>query len=249
MIALVFSALAALANVGVDEHVGDPVPTELVFSSSAGRHVTLGSLFDGQRPVLLVMTYVRCKMLCSVVLHATIDAVKAMPLHAGTDYRVVLVSIDPSEDAASAAARLRDIGAQVGGSAGWTYLTGTDSQIHPLADALGFRYALDPHTDQFAHPAVIFVLTPDGRIARYLHGVQFDPGLVASALRDAARGTVATSEAPESVLSCFLYDPAARAHRDLVERFLRIGGTAVVLALAALVGTLVVRDARRRRAP
>jgi protein SCO1/2 len=171
-----------------------------------------------------------------------------MSLRAGADYDVVLVSIDPGEDAASAAGRLRAIGGQLGSTAGWTYLTGTDSQIHALANALGFRYALDPATDQFAHPAVIFVLTPDGRIARYLHGIDPQPRLVEAALRDAARGDVSSDSTRESVLGCFLFDPAARAHRALVERYLRIGGALVGVALAALIGSLVIADVRRRRA-
>jgi protein SCO1/2 len=160
---------------------------------------------------------------------------------------VVLVSIDPTEDAASAAARIRDIGDRVGDTSGWSYLTGTDGQIHALADALGFRYTLDRRSDQYAHPAVIFILTPDGRIARYLHGVQFEPRLVERALKEAAAGTVSAEAPPDSILSCFLFDPAARARRELVERYLRVGGTIVLLGLASLIGTLVVIDIRRRR--
>jgi protein SCO1/2 len=247
MIALVFAAIAALSGVRVDEHVGDRVPPDLVFSSSDGHHVTLGSQFDGARPVLLMMTYVRCKMLCSLVLRGTLEAVRAMSIQPGRDYRVVLVSIDPTEDAAAAAARIRDIGDRLGDATGWTYLTGTDSQIHALADALGFRYTFDARTDQYAHPAVVFVMTPDGRIARYLHGVQFEPRLVQRALQDAARGAVSTDAPAESILSCFLFDPAARAHRELVERYLRVGGLAVMLGLASLIGSLVVIDVRRRR--
>ncbi len=239
-----------LEEVRVDENVGAQVPPELLFSSAEGRRIRLGTLFDGRRPVLLILTYVRCKTLCSLVLRGAMDAVRALPLELGRDYRVVMVSIDPTEDLASAAARRRDILRTLGrDDADWSYLIGAEHPIRALADTLGFRYAVDARTDQFAHPAVIFVLTPDGKIARYLHGVGFAPAELAAALRSAARGEVMNLSLPETVLSCFRFDPAARAHRDTIERYLKIGSAGVMLVLGSSIGLLFLWERRRRRRP
>lgn len=238
-----------LAGAKVEQHLGDRIPLDLHFVSTEGRRVTLGSLFDGKRPVLLVLTYVRCKMLCSLVLRGTIDVVRKASLELGRDYRVASVSIDPTEDAASGAARKRDILGQIGKGphADWTYLIGAEKPIRALADSLGFRYTYDEHTEQFAHPAVIFVLTPDGRIARYMYGFQYEPTVVAAALRAAAAGQVFTESIPETVLGCFRFDPALRAHREMIQTYLEIGGTAVMLALLSSISLLFLWERRRRR--
>lgn len=235
---------AILQRVGLDTRAGNQVPPELWFSSTEGRRVQLGELFDGERPVLLVLTYVRCKMLCSLVLRGTIDVVRAMKPELGRDYRVVMVSIDPSEDLASAAARKRDIVAELGHGDGWTYLVGAEHSIRALAASLGFEYALDPRTDQFAHPAVVFVLTPTGSISTWIPGTQFDPHQITTALAVAKLGGIATPSS-QSILSCFMFDPALRAHRDLIERYLKIGGASIFLLLVSFVGLLILWERKR----
>src|SRR5690606_20927243 len=99
----------ALEGVRVEERIGDKVPLELWFSDTTGRRIQLGALFRDGKPVLLVLAYVRCKMLCSLVLQGTTEAVRTLPLELGRDYRVVMVSIDPAEEAASAEAKRREL--------------------------------------------------------------------------------------------------------------------------------------------
>ena len=241
-----------LRGVGVEEHVGARIPLDLTFNDAAGRRIQLAALFGDGKPVVMVLAYMRCKMLCSLVLAATTEAVKAMPLELGRDYRVVTVGIDPTEDTASAAARRDELLARAGHPGEhdrWTYLVGADHAIHALADSLGFRYTWDPRTEQYAHPAVVFVLAPDGTIARYLHGVQLAPGDLAGALGAAAAGRLETRSIAEAVLSCFHYDPAARAHREAIARYLQIGGAAICLLLGGSVLVLFRWERRRGRQP
>lgn len=242
----------ALRDVGVEEHVGMRIPLDLTFNDTAGRRIQLANLFGGGKPVVMVLAYLRCKMLCSLVLHATTEAVKAMPLELGRDYRLVTVGIDPTEDSASAKVKLAELVARAGHPGEldrWTYLVGADRAIHALADSLGFRYAWDPRTEQYAHPAVVFVLTPDGTISRYLQGVQIGPDDLAGALRAAAAGQLQTTSIAETVLSCFHYDPAARAHRAAIARYLQIGGLVICLLLGGTVLGLFQWERRRRRQP
>ncbi len=237
-----------LDKVRLDARIGERVPLDLTFSDAAGRRIELRELFDGKRPVLLVMSYVRCRMLCSLVLRGATDAVRAMPLALGRDYRFVIASIDPHEEAASAAARLAELRAQVGAD-GVTYLLGAERPTAALADRLGFRYAWDARTEQYAHPAVLFVLTPDGTLSRTVQGVRFAPAELASALEAAARGELDTNAVATGVLDCFRFDPAARAHRELIESYLRIGAIALsVMMLSSIVG-LFLWERRRARVP
>ncbi len=242
----------ALRAVGVDERIGERIPLDLMFTEAGGRRVRIGELFGDGRPVLLVLAYVRCRMMCSLVLHGASQAVRAMPLEPGRDYRVITVSIDPGEDAATAAARRRDLLRAIGRPGEpdrWSYLVGAERPVRALADALGFRYAWDSRTEQLAHPAVVFVLAPDGTISRYVHGVAFAPAELAGALRAAAAGARGGGSVAERVLACFRFDPAARAHRERIERYLRIGGGGVLLALGSTVSLLWWWERRRRRSP
>jgi protein SCO1/2 len=241
----------ALQGVGIENRVGARIPLDLPFTEVGARRVRLADYFRDGKPVLMVLAYVRCKMLCSLVLQATVDAVRAMPLEVGRDYRLITVSIDPDEEAADAARRRADLLARIGHPdqpERWTYLVGAERPIHALADRLGFRYRWDPGSEQFAHPAVIFVLAPDGTIARYFQGISPSPDAIAAALRRAASGDPVVAESiAERVLSCFRFDPAARAHRALIDRYLRIGGALIVLAVASSVAGLLLWERRRRR--
>jgi protein SCO1/2 len=239
-----------LAGIGVDERPGGQLPLQLPFLEAAGERVHLGDYFDGKRPVLLVLAYVRCKMLCSLVLQEVTHAVRDMPLALDRDYRVVMVSIDPGEEAAEANRRragLLERAGHAGETERWTFLLGGERPIRELADALGFRYRWDPRSEQFAHPAVLFVITPDGTISRYLQGLDVAPPIVAAALRRAATGTVAGESLADSVLSCFHFDPAERAHREQIDTFLEVGGGLLVIALGSAMLALLIWDRRRRR--
>ena len=249
VILLALAGTAAADNprlaIGLDEHVGAKLPPSLGFTDSTGAPVRLGQLFDRKRPVLLVMAYARCQLLCSVVLHGVTDAVRGASAVAGRDYLPVVVSLDPRETPAEAARRqdklLADV--HVTDRARFPYLTGSDANIHALAGALGFRYAWDPRTEQYAHPVVIFVLTPQGTIAEYLRGVTF-PGLD-GALARAASGTT-TKSLTEEVIGCFHFDPALRRYGSSIGLFLKLGSALVLISLAALVTALVIWERRRR---
>jgi protein SCO1 len=242
----------AVAAVALDEVPGARVPLELGFTEASGRRVRLGDYFDGRLPVYLILAYARCPMLCNLVLRGAAHAVGALGpigMRPGVDFRVVTVSIDPQEETAAAAVRRSAILDQIGWSGHperWPYLVGTEHAVRALADSIGFRYAWDPRSEQYAHPAVTTVLTPDGRVSRYLHGVEFAPAELGAALETARAGQVAPAAIGEAVLRCFRFDPAHRLYRERIERYLRIGASVVAVSLGALLGLLFLLERRRR---
>jgi len=246
--ALALAAALVTTGVGVDEHVGARVPLELGFRDSRGAAVHLGDELGGDRPALLVLAYARCTLLCSVVLRGVAEAVRAADLEVGRDYHLVLVSLDPretvDEGARKQAALLDQIG-RPGERWRWPYLTGDPASVARLAGALGFRYAWDARTEQYAHPAVVFILTPDGRIARYLYGVRFAPAELAASLRLAATGALVPAPAND-VLRYFRFDPAARRWSKAVQLYFQIGASAIFALLSTGVIGLLVWERRRR---
>lgn len=231
-------------EIAVTERVGERVPLDLVFRATDGRRVRLGDAFDGETPVVLALAYTRCTMLCSLVLRGLADAVRQSRRELGPDFRVVTVSIDPAETTASAArqrAELLELAGRPGATADWAFLVGDEPAIRRLADSVGFSYAWDERTEQFAHPAVIFVLAGDGEVEAYLHGIQY-----AGALDEALAGRVAGAGQEGGLLSCFRFDPALRKYAGLIDGFLKTGAALLLVAVGGLVGWLWVRERRRR---
>ena len=236
-------------EVGLDQKLGEKIPLDLVFRDEAGHPVRLGDLF-GARPVVLTLAYYRCPMLCSLVLNGLASGLKPVSLDPGKDFAMVTVSIDPRETPDLAAASAKSYVARYGrpgAEEGWRFLTGDQDAIASLAAAVGFRYAYDEATGQFAHPSAIMILTPDGRLSRYLMGVEYAPRDLRLALVESSEGKVGTL-ADALLLLCYRYDPASGRYGALTLRLVRTGGALTVLAMAIFVLVMLRRDARRSAA-
>jgi protein SCO1 len=244
--------LAALQDVDVVEHVGDRVPAGLSFTDTTGKAVAFDSFLYQGKPLLVTLGYHRCPMLCSLVLDGLVKSMKETGLGLGKDFLAVSISIDPNEDAKAAAEQQRRIlnavtpGLPV---ATWPFLMGTAAASDAMARAVGFRYKYDDQSKQFAHSAVAFVLTPEGRVSRYLYGVDYPARDFKLAMVEAGGGRVGTSF-DKIVLSCFRYDPVNRRYAPYVMAFMRIGASLVFFALAGLLTVLWRKEMamRKRRA-
>jgi protein SCO1/2 len=231
----------------VEEHPGAQLPAGLAFVDQDGRAVQLGDYFHEGKPILLVLAYLRCPMLCDLVLHGVVASVARQGLAVGRDFRALTVSFDPDDTPAAAALKQGSLLQALNrpeARAGWPFLVGKRPEIDRLAERLGFPYVHDAKTDEYAHPAVAFVLTPDGRISRYLYGVQFRPLDVRLALDEAAHGRIG-GVVDRVLLTCFRYDPASRRYGVYVTGVLRGGAALVLLLVAGGLGLLFWRDRRR----
>jgi protein SCO1/2 len=209
---------------------GAPLPLAATLRRGDGQPATLGELFDG-KPVLIDFEYDRCTTLCGVVLDQVAAVLRALPLAAGRDYRLLVIDIDPAATPRQAAAFAAAHGVAGGGV---TVLTGDEAAIRSIADAAGFPYRRDPATGQYAHPAGLVVATPAGIVSRYLPGLDWRPLDLRLALAEAAQGTLA-APASQVLLLCYCYDPQTGRYDLAIGRLLEIVGAATLLALAGLV--------------
>jgi protein SCO1 len=232
-----------LREIGFDQNIDQKLPLDAQFRDEDGRTVSLGS-FYGSKPVVLGFVYYTCPMLCTQVLNAMTATISMLSLDAGKDFELVLVSFDPRETPAQAAAKKAEYlhrYQRAGAAAGWHFLTGDEAEIKRVTSAAGFRYAWDEQTQQFAHPTGIIITTPDGRLARYLFGIEYGPRDVKLALVDASEGKVGTF-ADQLLLYCYHYDPMTGRYGIYVMRTLRVAGVATVLAIGTFIVVMVRRE-------
>ena len=224
------------------------MPLDLDLVDAAGKQVKLRDAFDGHRPVVLALVYYECPMLCGLVLSGAAKTFRENGLVLGKDYQAVTVSFDPAEKPAQAAERRRGYLQSMGLSdqgTDWPFLVGPEASTRALADAVGFHYELDPVTKQWAHLAAIFVLTPDGKVSRYLYGIEYPNKEFRLAVVEAASGRVGTSF-DRFLLTCYRYDPATRKYEPYAWGFVRAGGLLVLVALTGLIGGLVWRERKQK---
>ena len=232
-----------LKAVGYDQRLGEQVPLDLAFRDEAGRPVKLGDLF-GHRPVVMVFAYYECPMLCDLVLQGLAGSLRALSFDAGREFDVVVVSIDPKETpklAAETEAQILKSYGRPGTRDGWHFLTGSQQSILKLTQAAGFRYVYDRERDEFAHAAGVMILTPGGRISRYLYGIEYAPRDVRLALIESADGRIGNL-ADQILLYCFHYDPVFGKYSAMTMNILRLSAVATVLGLGLLIVLLKRRD-------
>ena len=239
-----------LRNVSIEQRLDQQLPLDLQFRDEAGRIVRLRDYF-GKRPVVLVLAYYNCPMLCTQVLNGLVSAMRVLSFDAGREYEVVTVSFDPRDDPSDARAKKAPYVARYGrpgAAAGWHFLTGEPRAIAGLTGAVGFRYAWDERIGQFAHASAIYVATPDGRLSRYFYGIEYAPRDLRLALVEASRGKIGTP-VDQLLLYCYHYDPVAGRYGAVVMNMVRVAGVAFVLILSTFLALMWRRERRRERRP
>ena len=234
-----------LREIGFDQNLDQYVPLDVPFRDESGRTIRLADYF-GSRPVVLVFAYYDCPMLCTQVINGLSTALNILSLAPGKDFEIVTVSFNPRDTPATASAKkavyleryTRDGAAQA-----WHFLSGDQPSIDRLTKAAGFRYVWDAETKQFAHPTGVIVLTPDGRLSRYLFGIEYGPRDLRYALVEASAGGVGNA-VDTLLLYCYHYDPMTGRYGFVVMRAVRIAGAATVLALASFIIVMVRKEKR-----
>ena len=227
---------AILKQANFDQRLNQQVPLNLTFRDESGREVRLQQYF-GTKPVILSLVYYQCPMLCSQVVNGMTQVFSDLKFNVGRDFQVVTVSFDPHDTPDEAAAEkqltIKRYG-RPGAAAGWHFLTGEESSIRPLADAVGFHYAWDPQLHQFAHAAGIVLLTPQGRVAQYYFGIEYPPRDVRLGLVEASHNQIG-SVVDQVLLYCYHYDPAKGKYGAVAFTAMRNGGLLTMVLLGGFI--------------
>ncbi len=235
-------------KVGFDQRLGQFLPLETEWRDSAGERRRLGEFFR-DRPVLLAFGYYRCPVLCPLLVDGLASALKPLALEPGKDFELVFVSIDP-EDLPESAARYQERAvARFGrgkGETGWHFLVGNAASIAALTDAAGFRFVKDDASGEYAHAAGLVITAPDGRISRYLYGVDFAPRDVRFAVLEASASRIGTVT-DRILLLCFEYNESLGRYTAATFLWLRLGGVLTVVGLLSAIAAMLWRERRTRQ--
>lgn len=235
-------AFSQLSNESVlEEKLGEYVPLDLYFFDENGDSVRLGDLIT--RPTILSLVYFRCPGICSPLLSGIVDVVEQIDEKAGQDYSILTISFDETDTPALAAKKKNNYIKSFRmpfPEESWKFLTGDSSAIYQLTKAVGFKYKKQGNF--FVHPGLITVLSPKGKISRYLYGISFLPFDLKMALLEAAEGRIGPT-VNRVLLYCFSYDPSGKKYAF---NFLKVTGT-VILFLVVIFMVFLYLSGRARK--
>ena len=236
-----------LRGVGIDQRLNEQVPLDLLFQDEEGRPVRLGDYF-GKKPVVLSLVYFSCPMLCTTAENGLLESLKDLKFDAGKEFEVLTVSFDP-EDKPSVANAKKSLYVGLYGRPstenGWHFLTGNETSIRRLTEAVGFHYNYDPETRQFAHATGIVVLTPEGRISRYFYGIHYPSGDLRLALVESSHNKIG-SPVDQVLLFCSHYDPAVGKYGLVISRILQLAGAITVVSIGTFMIVMFRFDRRAK---
>jgi protein SCO1/2 len=234
-----------LHDVTFVQRLGEQLPLDAQFRDEAGRAVALGDYF-GEKPVLLAFVYYQCPMLCTQVMNGISSALRVLAFAPGEEFEIVLVSFDPRDTPAAAAAKKQEHLAYWDSAVqadAWHFLTGDETAIRAVTTAAGFGYRWEERTQQFAHVSGVLTVTPEGHLSRYFYGVEYSPRDLRLALVESSDNQIG-SAVDELLLYCFQYDPEAGQYGAVVMNIMRLGGAMTLALVAGFMLLMWRRDSR-----
>jgi protein SCO1 len=237
-----------IQGVGVDEKLSQRITRTLPFTDHTGKAVTLGDYFQGKKPVLMSMVYYNCPSLCNFHLNGLLEVFKKLDMQAGRDFEFVAISMDHTETAGLADGKrstyLKEL-KQTGADAGWHFLVGNEQSVKQIASELGFKFKWIEETEQFAHAAVAYVLTPDAVISRYLYGIDFPPKTLRLSFVEASDGKVGNI-IDQIILFCFQFDPSKNKYSLYAFNLMQMGALLTVLLIGIFLVPTWLKERRHK---
>jgi protein SCO1/2 len=234
-------------KVAIAQKLDAQLPMDLMLRDETGRVVRLGQYFNHGKPVLLNFMYYRCPMLCPMVMDGVANGLTELRFDIGKEFDVVTVSMDPRDTPEQATAKketyVKRYG-RFGAANGWHFLTGPESAVKRLTNTVGFQYAYDIKTDQFAHGTALIAVTSTGRVSRYLYGFEYKARDLRLALVEASAGKIGTAT-DAILLLCYHYDPATGRYSRTAMNFVRAGGVATMLGLFGFIFIMIRKEHTR----
>ncbi len=236
-----------LKDIGIEEKLGTKVDLGLTVNNEQGQPVLLSTYFSSNKPVIFSLVYYSCPGLCNFHLNGLFEGLKNVDWNPGRDFEVVALSFDHRENAEMAAEKKKNYIEMYGrGSvveSGIHFLTASEDTIQKIASQVGFKYKWNNEANEWAHASAAIVVSPEGKISRYLHGIMFDAKDIRLALTEGGQGKIGTF-VDQMIWYCFKYDPKKSKYTLYAFRLVQAGGLLMVLVLAALVIPNWVRSRR-----
>ncbi|MFA4923571.1 MAG: SCO family protein, partial [Ignavibacteriaceae bacterium] len=223
-------------EVGIDEKLGQQIALQSVFLDENGKQISMKQIIN--KPTVLMFVYYDCPGLCNPLMAEVASQIDRIDLTPAKDYQLVCVSIDETETSAIAAKKKQNIltGMQKQFPPdGWRFLTGNKENILKLTSSAGFFFKKEG--GQIAHSPTLILVSPSGKITRYLMGTTFLPFDLKMAIIEASEGKVSPTIA-KILKFCFNYDPEGRKY---VLNITRIAGAGILLIVIVLVIVLSVK--------
>lgn len=224
-----------LEGVGIEEKLGANLDLNLSFKDENGENVTLAKyIHKGGTPVIISPIYYSCPGLCNFHLNGLTDALKLMDWSVGDKFQVLAISFDSKEGpdvAAKKKANYMKVYDRAGTEKGWHFLTADEATVQALTSSVGFKFKWNEEAKEWAHASAAIIITPEGKISRYLPGIMFDPKDVKLALNEASSGKIGTL-VDQLVLYCFQYNPHQSKYTLYASNVMKLGGAVMVLVLA-----------------
>jgi protein SCO1 len=236
----------SLSKISFEQRLNQQLSLNLEFQDESGRQIKLGDYF-GKKPVIIVMGYYGCPMLCTLVLNGLVSTLQDIKPTVGEQFEVVNVSIDPHETAELAAAKKKSYLKQYGrpGAAkGWHFLTGEETEIRQLAKEVGFQYVYDAQSKQYAHPSGLIILTPQGKVSRYFFGATYSNEELSAVLKEASSNKVG-SPIQQLFMLCFHYSPITGKYGSIIMITVRICAVLTLLWLGKAILSTLRKDAAK----
>jgi protein SCO1/2 len=246
------STPSVLNGVGIAQHLNYQLPLNLTFTDDIGKLVPLRSYF-GKSPAILLLVYYQCPMLCSEELQGLTSALKMINFRPGKDFNIIVISIDPSETTAMAAAKKAQYVKMYGHpetANGWHFMTGTQENIDEITSVVGFKYVTiklpGTNVTQFAHASSIQIVTPQGKLAQYYMGVEYSPKDMLLGLDEASNDRIG-SPVDNILTYCYHYDPLTNTHDLIISRVVQMGGLLTVILLGGFMLVMLRRDVQQEK--
>ncbi len=228
----------ALEKTGIEQKLGAQLPKDAQFTDESGNLVRLGDYFDKKKPVILALVYFECPMLCNEVLNGLTGSLKGISFDAGKEFDVVALSFDARENGKAELVKNKKQAylkryERPDTADGWHFLTGTQEEIDKVTQAVGFNYAWDEKSNQFAHAGGVIVISPEGKVSKYFYGIDYAPKDLKFGIMESAAGKIG-SPAEQLLLYCYHYDPATGKYGLAIMNVIRLGGIVTLLALGGM---------------
>jgi len=235
--------IKAQEELGIYEHLDEYIPGDLVFVTEDYDTVNLMEQID--KPTIIVPVYYECPGLCSPLLEGVSDVISKASIELGIDYQVFTISFNPAEKTRLAKekketyAKLVKKGPDV--ENGWIFHTGDSTNISKLLNSLGYK--VKKEGKDWIHPGAIIVLSPEGKITRYLHGVYFLPFDLKMAVVEASKGKSGPT-INKMLQFCFSYDAEGKKY---VFNITKVSGSLIILIAIGFFVTLVMKTKRSKK--